>query len=486
MCGIVGMVGRRSVNQEIYDSLLLLQHRGQDSTGIATAERNGVVHQHKTRGQVRESFRTRDMRALLGEIGLGHVRYATKGTASNEEEAQPFYVNAPYGIVLVHNGNLTNTRELTQELFHKDRRHLNTSSDTELLVNVLANELQSSISGLELDPAQVFHAVTRVHERVEGSYAAIALIAGYGLLAFRDPFGIRPLILGTRKHEDGHYEWVVTSESLVLENGEFEVVRDVDPGEAVFIDLEGNLHTKQCATDAQLVPCSFEYVYLARPDSVMNGISVYEARLRMGDRLADTIAKYTPKEAIDVVMPIPDSSRPAAMQVARKLGVEYREGFYKNRYVGRTFIMPGQAARKRSVRQKLNAMSSEFKGKNVLLIDDSIVRGTTSKEIIQMARDAGAKSVTFASAAPPVRYPHVYGINMPSRHELVAHGRTIPEIAEELGADFVVYQEVEDLKAAILEGSDVEDLDMSCFDGRYITGTVTDEYLAWVEGSQES
>ncbi|MEV4686834.1 amidophosphoribosyltransferase [Microbacterium sp. LWH3-1.2] len=486
MCGIVGMVGRRSVNQEIYDSLLLLQHRGQDSTGIATAERNGVVHQHKTRGQVRESFRTRDMRVLLGEIGLGHVRYATKGTASNEEEAQPFYVNAPYGIVLVHNGNLTNTRELTQELFHKDRRHLNTSSDTELLVNVLANELQSSISGLELDPAQVFHAVTRVHERVEGSYAAIALIAGYGLLAFRDPFGIRPLILGTRKHEDGHYEWVVTSESLVLENGEFEVVRDVDPGEAVFIDLEGNLHTKQCATDAQLVPCSFEYVYLARPDSVMNGISVYEARLRMGDRLADTIAKYTPKEAIDVVMPIPDSSRPAAMQVARKLGVEYREGFYKNRYVGRTFIMPGQAARKRSVRQKLNAMSSEFKGKNVLLIDDSIVRGTTSKEIIQMARDAGAKSVTFASAAPPVRYPHVYGINMPSRHELVAHGRTIPEIADELGADFVVYQEVEDLKAAILEGSDVEDLDMSCFDGRYITGTVTDEYLAWVEGSQES
>ncbi|MDW4574320.1 amidophosphoribosyltransferase [Microbacterium sp. M3] len=486
MCGIVGMVGRGSVNQEIYDSLLLLQHRGQDSTGISTAERSGVVHMHKVKGQVRESFRTRDMRALLGEIGLGHVRYATKGTASNEEEAQPFYVNAPYGIVLVHNGNLTNTRELTQELFTKDRRHLNTSSDTELLVNVLANELQSSISGLELDPDQVFHAVSRVHERVEGSYAAIALIAGYGLLAFRDPFGIRPLILGTRKHEDGHYEWVVTSESLVLENGEFEVVRDVEPGEAVFIDLEGKLHTRQCATGAQLVPCSFEYVYLARPDSVMNGISVYEARLRMGDRLADTIAKYTPREAIDVVMPIPDSSRPAAMQVARKLGVEYREGFYKNRYVGRTFIMPGQAVRKKSVRQKLNAMSSEFKGKNVLLIDDSIVRGTTSKEIIQMARDAGAKSVTFASAAPPVRFPHVYGINMPSRHELVAHGRTIPEIAEELGADFVVYQEVEDLKAAILEGSDVEDLDMSCFDGRYITGTVTDEYLAWVEGSQES
>ncbi|MDE0545102.1 amidophosphoribosyltransferase [Microbacterium sp. C7(2022)] len=486
MCGIVGMVGRGSVNQEIYDSLLLLQHRGQDSTGIATAEPNGVFHVHKERGQVREAFRTRDMRGLLGNLGLGHVRYATKGAASNEEEAQPFYVNAPYGIVLVHNGNLTNTRELTEELFRKDRRHLNTTSDTELLVNVLANELQASISGDELEPEQLFRAVERVHERVEGSYAAIALIAGYGLLAFRDPFGIRPLILGTRKNDDGTYEWVVTSESLVLENGEFEVVRDVLPGEAIFVDLDGNLHTRQCAKETQLAPCSFEYVYLARPDSVMNGISVYEARLRMGERLADTIAKYTPSGAIDVVMPIPDSSRPAAMQVARKLGIEYREGFYKNRYVGRTFIMPGQAVRKKSVRQKLNAMSSEFKGKNVLLIDDSIVRGTTSKEIIQMARDAGATSVTFASAAPPVRYPHVYGINMPSRHELVAHGRTIPEIAEELGADYMVYQEVEDLKAAILEGSDLDDLDMSCFDGRYVTGTVSDEYLAWVEGSQES
>ncbi|MEZ3161402.1 amidophosphoribosyltransferase [Microbacterium sp. BWT-B31] len=486
MCGIVGMVGQESVNQEIYDALLLLQHRGQDSTGIATAEDNGVFHLHKARGQVREAFRTRDMRALLGNIGLGHCRYATKGTASSEEEAQPFYVNAPYGIVLVHNGNLTNTRELTQELFRKDRRHLNTSSDTELLVNVLANELQASISGLNLDPEQVFQAVTRLYERVEGSYAAIALIAGYGLLAFRDPFGIRPLILGVRELEGGRYEWIVASESLVLENGGFQVVRDVLPGEAVFIDIDGTLHTRQCAKETQLVPCAFEYVYLARPDSIMNGISVYEARLRMGDRLADTIAKYTPKGKIDVVMPIPDSSRPAAMEVARKLGVEYREGFYKNYYVGRTFIMPGQAVRRKSVRQKLNAMSTEFKDKNVLLIDDSIVRGTTSKQIIQMARDAGAKSVTFASAAPPVRHPHVYGINMPSRGELVAHGRTIPEIAEELGADYVVFQEVEDLKAAILEGSDIEDLDMSCFDGRYITGTVTDEYLAWVEGSQES
>ncbi|GAA3751706.1 amidophosphoribosyltransferase [Microbacterium kribbense] len=486
MCGIVGMVGRGPVSQDIYDSLLLLQHRGQDSTGIATAESNGVFHLHKAQGMVREGFRTRDMRALLGEIGLGHVRYATKGLASSEEEAQPFYVNAPYGIVLVHNGNLTNTRELTDELFHKDRRHLNTSSDTELLVNVLANELQSTISGLELGPDEVFQAVARVHERVEGSYAAIALIAGYGLLAFRDPFGIRPLILGTRAAEGGGYEWLVASESLVMENAGFEIVRDVMPGEAVFIDIDGRLHTKQCAPDPQLVPCSFEYVYLARPDSVMNGISVYEARLRMGERLADTIAAHTPPGSIDVVMPIPESSRPAAMQVARKLGLEYREGFYKNRYIGRTFIMPGQAVRKKSVRQKLNAMSSEFKGKNVLLIDDSIVRGTTSKQIIQMARDAGALSVTFASAAPPVRYPHVYGINMPSRHELVAHGRTIPEIAAELGCDRLVYQEVDDLKAAILEGSDIQDLDMSCFDGRYVTGTVTEEYLDWVEAAQES
>jgi amidophosphoribosyltransferase len=495
MCGIVGMVGQGPINQEIYDALLLLQHRGQDSTGIATAEATGVLHINKQRGMVREAFRTRDMRSLLGEIGLGHVRYATKGTASSEEEAQPFYVNAPYGIVLVHNGNLTNTRELTDELFHKDRRHLNTSSDTELLVNILGSELQSEIATRELDPDQVFRAVTRVHERVEGSYAAIALIAGHGLLAFRDPFGIRPLILGTRPVEPPagspvgaptRYEWVVASESLVLENAGFEVVRDVLPGEAVYITLDGTLHTRQCASDARLVPCSFEYVYLARPDSVMNGISVYEARLRMGERLADTIAKYTPAGAIDVVMPIPDSSRPAAMQVARKLGIEYREGFYKNRYVGRTFIMPGQAVRKKSVRQKLNAMSSEFKGKNVLLIDDSIVRGTTSREIIQMARDAGAATVTFASAAPPVRYPHVYGINMPSRHELVAHGRTIPEVAAELGCDYLVYQEVDDLKAAILEGADFDDLDMSCFDGRYVTGTVSEEYLAWVEGSQTS
>jgi amidophosphoribosyltransferase len=485
MCGIVGIVSSLPVNQQVYDSLSLLQHRGQDSTGIATAE-GDTFHMYKAKGQVREAYRTRDMRSLIGTMGLGHVRYATRGNAANEEEAQPFYVNAPYGIILVHNGNLTNTRELTQELFHVDRRHLNTSSDTELLVNVLAHELQQQVSGSELDPDQIFTAISRLHERVEGSYAAIALIAGHGLLAFRDPFGIRPLVLGRKQTGFVGDDWIVASESLVLESGGYEIVRDLEPGEAVFIAMDGEMTSRQCAANPRLIPCSFEYVYLARPDSIMNGISVYEARLRLGDRLADTIARYTPMGDIDVVMPIPDSSRPAAMQVAQKLGVEYREGFYKNRYVGRTFIMPGQAERKKSVKQKLNAMSSEFKGKNILIVDDSIVRGTTSKEIVQMAREAGANKVTFTSAAPPVRYPHVYGINMPTRHELVAHGRKIPEIATELGADNLIYQEVAEMEAAIIEGSSVKNLEMSCFTGEYVTGTVTPEYLAWVEANQLS
>lgn len=485
MCGIVGIVSSSPVNQQVYDALALLQHRGQDSTGIATAD-DDILHIHKSNGQVREAYRTRDMRSLLGTVGLGHVRYATRGSAKNEEEAQPFYVNAPYGIVLVHNGNLTNTRELTKELHQRDRRHLNTSSDTELLVNVLASELQSAGFHDTFDAESVFQAVAAVHERVQGSYAAIAIIAGHGLLAFRDPFGIRPLILGRRQAGLVGDEWVVASESLVLEASGYEVVRDVAPGEAVFISRDGQMVSKQCATSPRLVPCSFEYVYLARPDSVMNGISVYEARLRLGEKLADTIAKYAPVDTIDVVMPIPDSARPAAMQVARRLGIEYREGFYKNKYVGRTFIMPGQEQRTKSVRQKLNAMSSEFKGKNVLIVDDSIVRGTTSREIVEMARDAGALSVTFTSAAPPVRFPHVYGINMPSKRELVAAGKEIPEIAREIGADYLIYQEVEDMKSAIIEGSEVTDLDMSCFTGEYVTGTVSAEYLDWVEKNQSS
>ena len=485
MCGIVGLVSSSPVNQQVYDALALLQHRGQDSTGIATAE-GRVLHIVKAKGQVREAYRTRDMRSLLGTLGLGHVRYATRGSASSEEEAQPFYVNAPYGIILVHNGNLTNTRELTRELHEVDRRHLNTNSDTELLVNVLAHELQTQVRGDDLDPDQLFAAISRLHERVEGSYAAIALIAGHGLLAFRDPYGIRPLILGRRTTGLTGDEWVVASESLVLEAGGYETVRDIAPGEAVFISASGEMVARQCAANPRLIPCSFEYVYLARPDSIMNGISVYEARLRLGDRLADTIAQYTPKGDIDVVMPIPDSSRPAAMQVAQKLGIEYREGFYKNRYVGRTFIMPGQAERKKSVKQKLNAMSSEFAGKNILIVDDSIVRGTTSKEIVEMARAAGANKVTFTSAAPPVRYPHVYGINMPTRTELIAHGRKIPEINTELGSDYLIYQEVADMQAAILEGSDITDLEMSCFTGDYVTGTVSPEYLRWVEQNQLS
>ena len=485
MCGIVGLVSSQPANQQVYDALLLLQHRGQDSTGIATAE-GSTFHIFKNKGQVREAYRTRDMRSLLGNMGLGHVRYATKGTAASEQEAQPFYVNAPYGIILVHNGNLTNTRELTKELFEVDRRHLNTNSDTELLVNVLAHELQQQVTGEELDPDQVFAAVSRVHERVEGSYATIALIAGHGLLAFRDPFGIRPLVLGRRNAGLVGDDWIVASESLVLESAGYEIVRDVAPGEAIFISRSGELFSRQCATNPSLVPGAFEYVYLARPDSVMNGISVYDARLRLGDRLADTIAQYTPMGDIDVVMPIPDSSRPAAMQVAQKLGIEYREGFYKNRYVGRTFIMPGQAERKKSVKQKLNAMGSEFRGKNILIVDDSIVRGTTSKEIVQMAREAGANKVTFTSAAPPVRFPHVYGINMPSRQELVAHNRKIPEIATELGADYLIYQEIKDMEAAIIEGSNVTALEMSCFTGDYVTGNVTPEYLAWVEATQLS
>ena len=485
MCGIVGIVSDSSVNQQVYDALALLQHRGQDSTGIATAEGRSI-HLKKAKGQVREAFRTRDMRALLGDFGLGHVRYATRGEAQNELEAQPFYVNAPYGIVLVHNGNLTNTRELEIDLSTVDHRHVNTGSDTEMLVNVLGSELQSLVKGGGLDADRLFTAVRRVHQRVEGSYAVIALIAGHGLLAFRDPFGIRPLVLGKRVSDAGRTEWMVASESVALTGSGFQVERDVVPGEAIFIAPDGELASAMTHDSPVLRPCSFEYVYLARPDSVMNGINVYESRLRMGERLADTIAQYTPSGAIDVVMPIPDSSRPAAMEVARRLGIEYREGFYKNRYVGRTFIMPGQATRKKSVRQKLNALESEFRGKNVLVVDDSIVRGTTSREIVEMMRSVGTNTVTFTSAAPPVRYPHVYGINMPSRAELIASGRTIPEVNEALDSDFLVYQEVEDLQKAILDGSDITGLDLSCFTGEYVTGDVTPEYLDWVERTQLS
>jgi len=485
MCGIVGIISSEDVNQQIYDSLLLLQHRGQDSTGIATMD-NSMFHIYKAKGQVSTAYRTRDMRNLIGRIGLGHVRYATKGSAESIEEAQPFYVNAPYGIVLIHNGNLTNTRELEKQLFNVDKRHTNSSSDTEMLLNVLATELQSQVQNQELDPNHIFKAVRSLHKRIEGSYAAISLISGHGILAFRDPFGIRPLVIGKRVSSENKEEWMIASESLVLENNDYQIERDVNPGEAIFISNQGEFFSQQCSDDPKLFPCSFEYVYLARPDSIMNGVSVYKARLKMGDFLAETIKKTIKSGEVDVIMPIPDSSRPAAMQVARQLSIEYREGFFKNRYVGRTFIMPGQQKRKQSVRQKLNAMSTEFKNKNVLIVDDSIVRGTTSKEIVQMAKDAGANKVFFTSAAPPVRYPHVYGINMPTRDELIAHNRTINQIAEKLEIDNLVYQSVENLKKSIIDGSSIKDLEMCCFTGSYVSGNINEEYLDWIEMEYKS
>ncbi|MEJ2767889.1 amidophosphoribosyltransferase [Mycetohabitans sp. B46] len=480
MCGIVGVISQSPVNQLIYDSLLLLQHRGQDAAGIATAN-GSTFHMYKANGMVRDVFRTRNMRSLPGNCGIGQVRYPTAGSVSSAEEAQPFYVNAPFGVILAHNGNVTNWEQLKDEMFRIDRRHINTSSDSEVLLNVLAHELQLATTGFSLEPDAIFKAVSGVHRRVKGSYAIVALIAGYGLLAFRDPHGIRPLAIGKHDTAQGT-EWIIASESVALEGIGFEFVRDVAPGEAVFIDMDGTLHAKQCAQHPSLNPCIFELVYLARPDSVLDGVPVYDARLRMGDYLAEKIKRTLPGIQIDVVMPIPDSSRPAAMQVAKKLNIEYREGFFKNRYVGRTFIMPGQAVRKKSVRQKLNAMAVEFKGRNVLIVDDSIVRGTTSQEIVQMARDAGANKVIFASAAPPVRFPNVYGIDMPTRDELVAHGRTDQEVAQIIGADALVYQDVEDMKQAVRDTNpQLQNFEASCFDGHYVTGDVTTEYLSKIE-----
>ena len=479
MCGIVGVVSRAPVNQLIYDALLLLQHRGQDAAGIVTQE-GRKFFMHKAKGMVRDVFRTRNMRALPGSVGLGQVRYPTAGNAASEEEAQPFYVNAPFGIVMVHNGNLTNARQLRAELADTDHRHTNTESDSEVLLNVLAHELARASSGAPLRSADVFAAVRAVHGRIKGSYAVIALIAGYGLLAFRDPFGIRPLCMG--HGSDG--STMLASESVALEGTGHVLDRDIAPGEAVFVHTDGRVETQQCAEHAQLHPCIFEYVYLARPDSVMDGISVYQARLNMGETLAKRVISTVPPSEIDAIIPIPESSRPSAMQLAQLLGIPYREGFVKNRYVGRTFIMPGQGVRKKSVRQKLNAISSEFKGRRVLLVDDSIVRGTTSKEIVQMARDAGATKVYLASAAPPVRYPNVYGIDMPTRSELIAHGRTVEEIREWIGADALIYQDVQAMKQAVGKiNPAVQGFEASCFDGCYITGDISDaEVTALNEG----
>ena len=484
MCGIVGVVSHQPVNQMLYDALLLLQHRGQDAAGIATNQSN-TFSMHKANGLVRDVFRTRNMRSLNGSSGIGHCRYPTAGSSS-EEEAQPFYVNAPFGITLAHNGNLTNWEQLKDEMFKNDRRHINTDSDSEVLLNVLAHEIQKASTDVHLTPANIFQAVTVLIKRVRGGYAAVAQIAGSGMLAFRDPNGIRPLCLGENETADGK-EYMIASESVALEGMGFRFVRDVLPGEAIFIDNDNNLHAQICAANPKLNPCVFEYVYLARPDSVIDGASVYNTRLKMGEYLADKIKREGLAEGVDVVMPIPDSSRPAAIQLAMRLGVDYREGFIKNRYIGRTFIMPGQAMRKKSVRQKLNAIGDEFKDKVVLLVDDSIVRGTTSREIVQMAREAGAKKVIFASAAPPVLYPNVYGIDMPTRDELIAHGRTLEEICKEITADALVYQDLEDLKKSIADVNPaLTEFEASCFDGKYITGDVSAEYLDRIEQARHN
>jgi len=474
MCGIVGIFARTPVNQLLYDALIILQHRGQDAAGIVTSEGN-KFHLRKNNGLVSDVFNVESMTQLLGNMGIGHVRYPTAG-CSSVAESQPFYVNSPYGIAMAHNGNLTNADELKSQLYKDDMRHINTESDSEILLNIFAHELQA-LNKLQMTSEDVFKAVSAVHKRCLGGYAVVATIVGKGILAFRDPHGIRPVCYGKRETESGT-EYMVASESVALHALDFELVRDLRPGEAIFIDMDGEFYSKQCAENPKNTPCIFEYVYFARPDSIMDDISVYKARLRMGTTLVQKILRERPDHDIDVVIPIPDTSRTSALDVAYHLGVKYREGFIKNRYIGRTFIMPGQTQRKKSVRQKLNAIDLEFKDKTVLLVDDSIVRGTTSKQIIQMARDAGAKKVYMASAAPPVRYPNVYGIDMPSPNEFVADGRDIQEITKEIGADWLIYQDLGDLIHAVKQGNDnIESFDSSCFNGEYVTGDIDDAYL---------
>ena len=478
MCGIVGIVAKSFVNQEIYDALTFLQHRGQDAAGIVTCH-DGRFFLRKDNGLVRDVFRTRHMRRLVGNMGIGHVRYPTAGSAS-AAEAQPFYVNSPYGIALAHNGNLTNTVELSKSIFKSDLRHINTNSDSEVLLNVFAHELQR-LGQLVPSEEDIFYAVRQLHRRCLGGYAVIAMITGIGIVGMRDPFGIRPLCYGKRESAQGA-EYMVASESVALDSAGYTMVRDLAPGECIYITEAGEVFTRQCAEAPVLSPCLFEYVYLARPDSVMDGISVYKARLKMGEYLADQILRDWPDHDIDVVIPIPDTSRTSAVELANKLGVKLREGYIKNRYIGRTFIMPGQTQRQKSVRQKLNPIELEFRGKNVLLVDDSIVRGTTSTLIIGMAREMGAKKVYFASAAPAVRFPNVYGIDMPSVDELVAHGRTDAEVGDMIGADRMIYQDLEDLiRSTQGGGSDIASFDCSVFDGNYVTGDIDDAYLAGLE-----
>jgi amidophosphoribosyltransferase len=474
MCGIVGIYSSSPVNQGLYDALTVLQHRGQDAAGIVTLK-DGKMYLRKANGLVKDVFHTRHMQRLQGNIGVAHVRYPTAGCASSAE-AQPLYVNSPYGIVLAHNGNLTNKNELRRELSETDKRHINTSSDSEILLNIFANELQKSDQNTANADA-VFGAIENLYKRCKGAYAAVALIAGHGMVCFRDAYGIRPAVFG-KKVINGISEYMVASESVALDALGFTLVRDVRPGEAIFIDKQGEFHSKQCAEIKKEAPCIFEHVYLARPDSFMDDISVYRARLRMGEKLADKIEKEWSDHDIDVVIPIPDTSTTSAMQLAHKLNLKLRHGFVKNRYIGRTFIMPGQEVRKKSVRQKLNAIGIEFKGKNVLLVDDSIVRGTTSEQIVEMARDAGARKVYFASAAPPVRYPNVYGIDMPSVKELIAHGRTEAEVGELIGADRMIYQDLKDLVESCREGNpNITQFETSVFDGHYVTGQIDAAYL---------
>jgi amidophosphoribosyltransferase len=475
MCGIVGIVSTSHVNQLLYDALTVLQHRGQDAAGIVTFE-DERFYLRKDNGLVRDVFHTRHMHRLVGNVGIGHVRYPTAGSASSAE-AQPFYVNSPYGITLAHNGNLTNSDELSTDLFRTDLRHINTNSDSEVLLNVFAHELQK-LGKLDPTKDDIFAAVRSVHERCRGAYAVIAMVTGYGIVGFRDPNGIRPICYGVRLASDGRKEYMIASESVALSASGFTLVRDIAPGEAVYIETDGTFHSEQCAKQPKLYPCIFEHVYFARPDSIMDKVSVYKARLRMGETLADKVLKDFAYHDIDVVMPIPDTSRTSALQMAHRLGVKFREGFIKNRYIGRTFIMPGQTMRKKSVRQKLNPIDLEFRGKNVMLVDDSIVRGTTCKEIVQMARDAGARKVYFASAAPPVRYPNVYGIDMPSAKELIAHDRTVEEIRELIGADWLLYQNLEDLITSVSDvNSDIDGWECSVFTGEYVTGDIDRTYL---------
>ncbi len=474
MCGIVGLVSNTPVNQEIYDALTVLQHRGQDAAGIVTCE-EGRVFQRKDNGLVKDVFRTRHMRDLHGNIGIGHVRYPTAGSSSSAE-AQPFYVNSPYGIAMAHNGNLTNADQLRKEIYEQDLRHINTTSDSEVLLNVFAHELMHH-KKLFIDSEDIFLAVEGVHKRAKGGYAAVGVIPGVGMFGFRDPFALRPIVVGKREIGDKS-DYMVASESVALDVLGFELIKDLAPGEAVVISEQGQIEFKQCAEKPQYSPCIFEFVYMARPDSMIDDISVYKSRLRMGEKLAERIMEDWPDNDIDVVMPIPDTSRTSALQLAAVLGKPYREGFIKNRYIGRTFIMPGQKLRKKSVRQKLNPVPLEFEGKNVLLVDDSIVRGTTSGQIVQMAREAGAKNVYFASAAPAVRFPYVYGIDMPTADELVANGRTVEEVAEFIGADRLYYQDLNDLIEAVWQGNkEIKEFDTSCFSGCYVTGDVTEEYL---------